>query len=56
MANSASTPRPVLLVEDTPVHVTLTKRAFSRRKPANPQVELYWCALNAPPHSGWSRE
>lgn len=36
MANTASTLRPVLLVEDNPVDVDLTKRAFARRKLANP--------------------
>jgi CheY-like chemotaxis protein len=33
---SVGLPRPVLLVEDNPVDVDLTKRAFARRKLANP--------------------
>lgn len=36
MANFASSTRPVLLVEDNPVDVDLTKRAFAHRKLANP--------------------
>jgi len=36
MANLTSLTRPVLLVEDNPVDVDLTKRAFARRKLANP--------------------
>lgn len=36
MANPASFTRPVLLVEDNPIDVDLTKRAFARRKLANP--------------------
>jgi CheY-like chemotaxis protein len=36
MANLSPFPRPVLLVEDNPVDVDLTKRAFARRKLTNP--------------------
>jgi CheY-like chemotaxis protein len=36
MTNFTSVNRPVLLVEDNPVDVDLTKRAFARRKFANP--------------------
>jgi CheY-like chemotaxis protein len=36
MANFESFPRPVLLVEDNPVDVDLTKRAFARSKLTNP--------------------
>lgn len=36
MASLTSFTRPVLLVEDNPVDVDLTKRAFARRKLANP--------------------
>jgi len=36
MANFGSYTRPVLLVEDNPVDVDLTKRAFARRKLTNP--------------------
>ena len=36
MANFASFTRPVLLVEDNPVDIDLTKRAFARRKLTNP--------------------
>jgi CheY-like chemotaxis protein len=36
MTNFASSNRPVLLVEDNPVDVDLTKRAFARRKFASP--------------------
>jgi CheY-like chemotaxis protein len=36
MANFASFTRPVLLVEDNPVDIDLTQRAFARRKLANP--------------------
>lgn len=36
MPNFTSFTRPVLLVEDNPVDVDLTKRAFARRKLANP--------------------
>ncbi|WP_420476923.1 response regulator [Noviherbaspirillum sp. ST9] len=36
MVDTASPSRPVLLVEDNPVDVDLTKRAFARRKMANP--------------------
>ena len=36
MADFASLPRSVLLVEDNPVDVDLTRRAFARRKLANP--------------------
>lgn len=31
-------PRPILLVEDNPVDVDLTLRAFARRRPANPMA------------------
>ena len=36
MVNAVWSARPVLLVEDNPVDVDLTKRAFARRKLANP--------------------
>jgi CheY-like chemotaxis protein len=36
MAKFASFTRPVLLVEDNPIDVDLTKRAFARRKLTNP--------------------
>jgi len=36
MANFASFSRPVLLVEDNPVDIDLTKRAFALRKLTNP--------------------
>lgn len=36
MANFTSFTRPVLLVEDNPIDVDLTKRAFARRHLANP--------------------
>jgi CheY-like chemotaxis protein len=36
MANFGAFNRPVLLVEDNPVDVDLTQRAFARRKLANP--------------------
>lgn len=36
MANFTPLPRPVLLVEDNPVDVDLTKRAFARSKLTNP--------------------
>ena len=36
MAKFASFTRPVLLVEDSPIDVDLTKRAFARRKLTNP--------------------
>ena len=49
MANFTSLTRPVLLVEDNPVDVDLTKRAFARRKLANPievardgEEALFW--------------
>lgn len=36
MANFATLPRPVLLVEDNPVDIDLTQRAFARQKLTNP--------------------